>query len=74
MEELAYTVQVTSGPWRNVVIKKSFGTPKITKNSVTVAKPIEFSDKSMFLGAPQKTNVGDVTITITILLFTDKGD
>ena len=49
---LADTVQVTLGPkGRNVIIDQSFGEPKITKDGVTVAKNIEFSDRHMNLGA-----------------------
>ncbi len=52
VERLADAVQVTLGPkGRNVIIDQSFGTPKITKDGVTVAKAIEFSDKHLNLGA-----------------------
>lgn len=50
--QLADAVQVTLGPkGRNVVIDQSFGAPKITKDGVTVAKSIEFSDRFMNIGA-----------------------
>jgi len=49
---LADAVQVTLGPrGRNVVIDKAFGAPKITKDGVTVAREIEFSDKYHNIGA-----------------------
>lgn len=49
---LADAVQVTLGPrGRNVVIDKTFGTPKITKDGVTVAKDIEFSNRYQNIGA-----------------------
>eukprot|EP01017_Pseudomicrothorax_dubius_P024934 TRINITY_DN2655_c0_g1_i4.p1 TRINITY_DN2655_c0_g1~~TRINITY_DN2655_c0_g1_i4.p1 ORF type:complete len:359 (-),score=120.66 TRINITY_DN2655_c0_g1_i4:938-2014(-) len=73
---LADAVQVTLGPkGRNVVIDQSFGAPKITKDGVTVAKNIEFSDRYMNIGAQlvksvaSKTNdeAGDGTTTATVL-------
>jgi chaperonin GroEL len=73
---LADAVQVTLGPkGRNVIIDQTFGDPKITKDGVTVAKAIEFSDKYMNLGASlikqvaNKSNndAGDGTTTATIL-------
>lgn len=75
-ERLADAVQVTLGPkGRNVIIDQSFGAPKITKDGVTVAKSIEFSDKYQNMGASlvkqvaNKTNdiAGDGTTTSTIL-------
>ena len=49
---LADAVQVTLGPkGRNVIIERSFGAPKITKDGVTVAKEIELKDKFQNLGA-----------------------
>lgn len=49
---LADAVQVTLGPrGRNVVIDKAFGAPKITKDGVTVARDIEFSDRYHNIGA-----------------------
>jgi len=49
---LADAVQVTLGPrGRNVVIDKTFGAPKITKDGVTVAKEIEFTDRYHNIGA-----------------------
>jgi len=73
---LANAVKVTLGPkGRNVVIEKSFGAPRSTKDGVTVAKEIELSDKFENLGAQlirevaSKTNdkAGDGTTTATIL-------
>src|SRR5271165_7374279 len=73
---LANAVRVTLGPkGRNVVIEKSFGAPRSTKDGVTVAKEIELSDKFENLGAQMirevasKTNdkAGDGTTTATIL-------
>ena len=73
---LADAVRVTLGPkGRNVVIEKSFGAPRTTKDGVTVAKEIELSDKFENMGAQmvrevaQKTNdtAGDGTTTATIL-------
>jgi chaperonin GroEL len=69
-------VKVTLGPkGRNVVIDKSFGAPRITKDGVTVAKEIELEDKFENMGAQmvrevaQKTNdnAGDGTTTATVL-------
>jgi len=69
-------VKVTLGPkGRNVVIEKSFGAPRITKDGVTVAKEIELSDKFENLGAQlvrevaskQNDIAGDGTTTATIL-------
>ena len=73
---LANAVKVTLGPkGRNVVLDKSFGAPRITKDGVTVAKEIELSDKFENMGAQmvrevaQRTNdtAGDGTTTATIL-------
>ncbi|MDR6293045.1 MULTISPECIES: chaperonin GroEL [Inquilinus] len=73
---LADAVKVTLGPkGRNVVIDKSFGAPRITKDGVTVAKEIELADKFENMGAQMvrevasKTNdlAGDGTTTATIL-------
>jgi chaperonin GroEL len=73
---LADAVQVTLGPkGRNVVIEKSFGAPRSTKDGVTVAKEIELSDKLENMGAQMvrevasKTNdfAGDGTTTATVL-------
>src|ERR671935_510695 len=73
---LAEAVKVTLGPkGRNVVIDKSFGAPRITKDGVTVAKEIELGDKFENMGAQmlrevaQKTNdtAGDGTTTATVL-------
>src|SRR5215211_7739284 len=73
---LANAVKVTLGPkGRNVVLEKSFGAPRITKDGVTVAKDIELSDKFENMGAQMvrevasKTNdlAGDGTTTATVL-------
>jgi len=73
---LADAVKVTLGPkGRNVVIEKSFGAPRITKDGVTVAKEIELKDKYQNIGAQMlrevasKTNdvAGDGTTTATVL-------
>ncbi|MGZ8409125.1 MAG: chaperonin GroEL [Hyphomicrobium sp.] len=73
---LADAVKVTLGPkGRNVVIEKSFGAPRITKDGVTVAKEIELFDKFENMGAQMvrevasKTNdlAGDGTTTATVL-------
>jgi len=73
---LANAVKVTLGPkGRNVVLDKSFGAPRITKDGVTVAKDIELEDKFENMGAQmvrevaQKTNdlAGDGTTTATVL-------
>ena len=73
---LANAVKVTLGPkGRNVVIEKSFGAPRITKDGVTVAKEIELKDKFENMGAQMvkevasKTNdlAGDGTTTATVL-------
>jgi len=76
VHKLANAVQVTLGPkGRNVAIEQSYGPPKITKDGVTVAKAIDFTDKYENLGAQlvksvaQKTNdlAGDGTTTATVL-------
>ena len=73
---LANAVKVTLGPkGRNVVIEKSFGAPRITKDGVTVAKEIELSDKFENMGAQMvrevasktSTVAGDGTTTATVL-------
>ena len=73
---LANAVRVTLGPkGRNVVIEKSFGAPRITKDGVTVAKEIELSDKFENMGAQMVREVasktsdvaGDGTTTATVL-------
>ena len=73
---LANAVKVTLGPkGRNVVIEKSFGAPRITKDGVTVAKEIELSDKFENMGAQmvrevaskQNDAAGDGTTTATVL-------
>jgi len=76
VNKLADAVKVTLGPkGRNVVIDKSFGAPRITKDGVTVAKEIELKDKFENMGAQMvrdvasKTNdlAGDGTTTATLL-------
>src|ERR1700710_2172545 len=73
---LANAVRVTLGPkGRNVILDKSFGAPRITKDGVTVAKEIELEDKFENMGAQMvrevasKTNdtAGDGTTTATVL-------
>ena len=73
---LANAVKVTLGPkGRNVVIEKSFGAPRITKDGVTVAKEIELEDKFENMGAQMVKEVasqtsdeaGDGTTTATVL-------
>src|ERR1700704_997984 len=73
---LAAAVKVTLGPkGRNVVIDKSYGTPHITKDGVTVAKEIELEDKHENMGAQMVKEVanktadkaGDGTTTATVL-------
>jgi len=76
IDVLAHAVRVTLGPkGRNVVIDKSFGAPRITKDGVTVAKEIELADKFESMGARMvrevalKTNetAGDGTTTAVVL-------
>jgi chaperonin GroEL len=76
VDTLANAVRVTLGPkGRNVVLDKSFGAPRITKDGVTVAKEIELEDKFENMGAQmvreiaQKTSdrAGDGTTTATVL-------
>ncbi len=76
VDKLANAVKVTLGPkGRNVVIEKSFGSPTITKDGVTVAKEIELDDKFENMGAQMVKEVasktsdiaGDGTTTATIL-------
>ena len=76
VDVLANAVKVTLGPkGRNVVLEKSFGAPRITKDGVTVAKEIELKDKFENMGAQMvkevasKTNdlAGDGTTTATVL-------
>src|ERR671912_1385240 len=73
---LADAVKVTLGPkGRNVVLEKSFGAPRITKDGVTVAKEIELEDKFENMGAQMvrevasktSTVAGDGTTTATVL-------
>ena len=76
VNKLADAVKVTLGPkGRNVVMDKSFGAPRITKDGVTVAKEIELKDKFENMGAQlvrdvaNKTNdsAGDGTTTATVI-------
>ena len=76
VDTLANAVKVTLGPkGRNIVIEKSFGAPRITKDGVSVAKEIELEDKLENMGAlmvrevASKTNdlAGDGTTTATVL-------
>ena len=76
VNQLANAVKVTLGPkGRNVVIEKSFGSPTVTKDGVTVAKEIELEDKFENMGAQMVREVaskttdvaGDGTTTATVL-------
>ena len=76
IDTLAEAVKVTLGPkGRNVILDKSYGAPRITKDGVTVAKEIELSDKFENMGAQMlcevasKTNdiAGDGTTTAIVL-------
>src|SRR6202795_2597512 len=76
IETLAHAVRVTLGPkGRNVVLDKSYGAPRITKDGVTVAKEIELSDRFENMGAQMVKEVatrtsdlaGDGTTTATVL-------
>ena len=76
VNQLADAVKVTLGPkGRNVVINKSFGSPLVTKDGVTVAKEIELEDKLENMGAQMVKEVasktsdvaGDGTTTATVL-------
>src|SRR6201998_1466001 len=76
VQKLARAVKVTLGPsGRNVVIEKSYGSPTVTKDGVTVAKEIELEDKFANLGAQMVKEVasktsdiaGDGTTTATVL-------
>src|ERR1051326_4298034 len=76
VETLANAVKVTLGPkGRNVVIEKSFGAPRITKDGGTVAKELELEDKFENMGAQLVREVatrssdqaGDGTTTATVL-------
>src|ERR671911_134918 len=76
VEILASAVKVTLGPkGRNVVLDKSYGAPRITKDGVTVAKEIELADKFENMGAQMVREVaskssdlaGDGTTTATVL-------
>ena len=76
VDTLANAVKVTLGPkGRNVLIEKSWGSPKITKDGVTVAKEVEIEDKFENMGAQMVKEVasktsdvaGDGTTTATIL-------
>jgi chaperonin GroEL len=76
IDTLAHAVRVTLGPkGRNVVLDKSFGAPRVTKDGVTVAKEIELEDKFENMGAQMVREVasktsdlaGDGTTTATVL-------
>src|SRR6201984_1786032 len=76
VSKLARAVKVTLGPkGRNVILQKSFGSPTITKDGVTVAKEIELEDKYENMGARMVREVasktsdvaGDGTTTATVL-------
>src|SRR5881628_806910 len=76
VEILSNAVKITLGPkGRNVVLEKSYGAPRITKDGVTVAKEIELEDKFENMGAQMVKEVasktsdvaGDGTTTATVL-------
>src|SRR5664279_795669 len=76
VDMLANAVKVTLGPrGRNVVLEKSWGSPLVTKDGVTVAKEVELEDKMENLGAKMVKEVasktsdvaGDGTTTATVL-------
>src|SRR5476651_1014753 len=76
VNKLAQAVKVTLGPrGRNVIIEKSYGAPRITKDGVTVAKEITLSNKFQNMGAQMLREVatksadlaGDGTTTATVL-------
>src|SRR5713226_5376649 len=76
ISKLARAVRVTLGPkGRNVILQKSFGSPTVTKDGVTVAKEIELEDKYENMGAKMvqevasktSTVAGDGTTTATVL-------
>src|SRR3989449_3591194 len=76
VSKLAKAVRVTLGPkGRNVILQKSFGSPTVTKDGVTVAKEIELEDKYENMGAKMVKEVasktsdvaGDGTTTATLL-------
>ena len=76
VDVLANAVRVTLGPkGRNVVLDKSYGAPRVTKDGVTVAKEIELEDKFENMGAQMLREVasktsdiaGDGTTTATVL-------
>ena len=78
---LANAVKVTLGPkGRNVVIEKSWGAPRVTKDGVTVAKEIELADKFENMGAQmvrevankQSAIAGDGTTTATVIAQIDR--
>ncbi len=61
-KQLSEAVQVTLGPGgRNVLIDQSYGSPKITKDGVTVAKAIDLPDKSINIGASLVKGVANKT-------------
>src|SRR3989304_3832944 len=76
VQKLASAVKVTLGPTgRNVILQKSFGSPRITKDGVTVSKEIELPDAFQNMGAKMVNDVarlagdlvGDGTTTATVL-------
>ena len=76
LSQLARAVKATLGPrGRNVILQKSFGSPRVTKDGVTVAKEIELADKFENMGAQMLREVaskandaaGDGTTTATVL-------
>jgi len=82
IDTLAEAVRVTLGPkGRNVVLDKSFGAPRITKDGVTVAKEIELADKFENMGAQMVREVasktsdqaGDGTTTVSLITVSEGG-
>ena len=68
IDTLAHAVRVTLGPkGRNVVLDKSYGAPRITKDGVTVAKEIELEDKFENMGAQMVREVASKTPTSRVM-------
>ena len=69
VDTLADAVKVTLGPkGRNVVLDKSFGAPRITKDGVSVAKEIELSDKFENMGAQMLREVASMKLNLVLRL------
>ena len=68
VDTLANAVKVTLGPkGRNVVLEKSFGAPRITKDGVTVAKDIELKDKFQNMGAQMVREVASKQMMLPVM-------